>query len=117
MSSHEHLWPDVAEWFAERSVVDDAVEVAIEETGDDATDDTPDAAVAEDVETTDADVAGTDLQELDGIGPAYASRLEAAGIGTVETLADAEPAVVAADTDIDEGRIRGWIDAAGGRTS
>jgi len=119
-SSHEHLWPAVAKWFAERSVVDDedeAVEVPIEETGDDADDETTDAAVVEDVETTEDDVPGTDLQELDGIGPAYASRLEAAGIESIAELADAEPAVVAADTDIDEGRIRRWIDAANERTS
>jgi len=108
-SSHENLWPDVAEWFAERSVDDAAVEIEIEQSPET---ETPDPAVAEDVETTEADVAGTDLQELDGIGPAYASRLEAAGIPSVEALADAEPAVVAADTDIDEGRLRRWIDAA-----
>jgi polyhydroxyalkanoate synthase len=119
-SSHEHLWPAVAEWFAERSVVDDedeAVEVPIEETGDDADGDGTDAAVVEDVETTEDDAPGTDLQELDGIGPAYASRLEAAGIGSIAELADAEPAIVAADTDIDEGRIRRWIDAANERAS
>jgi polyhydroxyalkanoate synthase len=117
-STHEHLWPAVADWFAERSVVesepveddgdDEAVEVPIEETGAD-----------EDVSAgaTDADATDTDLQELDGIGPAYASRLEAAGIDSIETLAGAEPAVVAADTDIDEGRIRRWIDAAAERTA
>jgi polyhydroxyalkanoate synthase len=113
-STHENLWPAVADWFAERSVAedDDGVEVPIGETTEPDDADVPDAAVAEDVETTEADVTGTDLQELDGIGPAYASRLEAAGIHVVEDLADAEPAVVAADTDIDEGRIRRWIDAA-----
>jgi len=112
-STHENLWPAVAEWFAERSgTEDDAAEMSVDGTGD-----TPDAAVAEDVETTEQDVSGTDLQELDGIGPAYASRLEAAGLYFVEDLADAEPAVVAADTDIDEGRLRRWIDAATDRTA
>jgi polyhydroxyalkanoate synthase len=115
-SSHEHLWPEVAEWFAERSVVesaseseDAAVEVPIEEVGDES---------GGDADATDAesDADGTDLQELDGIGPAYASRLEAAGIHSIEELAAAEPAIVAADTDIDEGRLRRWIDAAGDRS-
>ena len=129
-STHEHLWPAVADWFAERSVVeseaveddgdgaveddeDGAVEVPIEETGDEDADEDVDASA----ENTDADTTGTDLQELDGIGPAYASRLEAAGIDSVETLAGAEPAIVAADTDIDEGRLRRWIDAAAERTA
>jgi polyhydroxyalkanoate synthase len=117
-SSHEHLWPAVAEWFAERSVADDeAVEVPIEETDDDADGDGTDAAVVEDVETSEDDAPGTDLQELDGIGPAYASRLEAAGLGSIAELADAEPAVVAVETDIDEGRLRRWIDAANDRAS
>jgi len=109
-SSHEHLWPEVAEWFAERSVVepeseseDDGVEVPIEE--------------SDGADATDPDEMGTDLQELDGIGPAYASRLEAAGIDSIEALVAAEPAIVAADTDIDEGRIRRWIGAADDRPS
>ncbi|MFB6256729.1 MAG: helix-hairpin-helix domain-containing protein, partial [Haloplanus sp.] len=119
-STHEHLWPAVADWFAERSVAesgavedDGAVEVPIEETDNGDAGEDADASAGD----TDADTAGTDLQELDGVGPAYASRLEAAGIDSVETLAGAEPAIVAADTDIDEGRIRRWIDAAAERTA
>ena len=114
-STHEHLWPDVADWFAERSV--DAADESSEAVAEPPEADTPDAAVAEDVETTEADVAGTDLQELDGIGPAYAERLTGAGITSVEALADAEPATLSADADIDEGRIRGWIEAANEHTS
>ncbi|WP_251343874.1 class III poly(R)-hydroxyalkanoic acid synthase subunit PhaC [Haloplanus halophilus] len=114
-STHEHLWPEVAEWFAERSV-DEAD--ADSGTADEAPEsDTPDAAVAEDVETTEADVAGTDLQELDGIGPAYAERLHDAGVDSVEALADADAATLSADSGIDEGRIRRWIDAATERTA
>jgi polyhydroxyalkanoate synthase len=113
-STHENLWPAVAEWFADRSNVE-AVDAPDDEASDET--DAPDAAVVEDVETTEEDVAGTDLQELDGIGPAYASRLEATGIRSIEALADAEPAVLAAETDIDEGRLRRWIDAATERTA
>jgi len=112
-STHENLWPAVAEWFADRSNVE-PVEVPDDEPDDEGS---PDAAIVEDVETTEEDVSDTDLQELDGIGPAYASRLEAAGIHSVEELADAEPAVVAAETDIDEGRLRRWIDTANERTA
>ncbi|MFB6101329.1 MAG: class III poly(R)-hydroxyalkanoic acid synthase subunit PhaC [Haloplanus sp.] len=112
-STHENLWPAVGEWFGERSAVEVDPDIEPEEP----TAHTPDAAVTEDVETTETDVAGTDLQVLDGIGPAYASRLETAGVATVEALADADPAVLSAEADIDEGRIRGWIEAATERTS
>ncbi|SDZ84568.1 polyhydroxyalkanoate synthase [Haloplanus vescus] len=112
-SSHENLWPAVAEWFAERSGDVAAEEPSAVDTGEA----TPDAAVTEDVETTAEDVSVTNLQELDGVGPAYASRLEGAGIVSVEDLADAEPAVLSQEAGIDEGRIRRWIEAATERTS
>jgi polyhydroxyalkanoate synthase len=112
-STHEHLWPDVAGWFAERSTDEPMPDAVVEATGTDS----PDAAVAEDVETTETDVAGTDLQELDGIGPAYAERLESAGVVSVEALTDAEPAELSVDADIDEGRVRRWIEAANERTA
>ena len=117
-STHENLWPAVAEWFAERSG-NEAVDVEVEESGNEDEDEgeAPDAAIVEDVETTEEDVAGTNLQELDGIGPAYAARLEGAGIVSVEELAEAEPAVVATEAGIDEARVRRWIDAAAERTS
>ncbi|WP_257628498.1 class III poly(R)-hydroxyalkanoic acid synthase subunit PhaC [Haloplanus salinarum] len=114
-STHEHLWPNVADWFAERSI-DPVDDEPSEPAAEPPEADTPDAAVAEDVETTEADVADTDLQELDGIGPAYAERLTGAGVTSVEALADAEPATLSAEADIDEGRIRGWIEAANERT-
>jgi len=112
-SSHENLWPAVAEWFAERSGDVAAEEPSAVDTGEA----TPDAAVTEDVETTAEDVSVTNLQELDGVGPAYASRLEGAGIVSVEDLVDAEPAVLSQEAGIDEGRIRRWIEAATERTS
>ncbi|GAB6862744.1 class III poly(R)-hydroxyalkanoic acid synthase subunit PhaC [Haloplanus litoreus] len=125
-STHEHLWPDVAEWFAERSV-DDGESTDTDAATEAPETDTPDAAVAEDVDTTEADVteedgtaadvAGTDLQELDGIGPAYAERLASAGVASVEALVDAEAATLSAESGIDEGRIRRWIDDASERTA
>jgi polyhydroxyalkanoate synthase len=116
-STHEHLWPDVAEWFAERSVdadADGSAPAAESEAPEAAT---SDAAVAEDADTPDEDASGTDLQELDGIGPAYAERLESAGVTSVEALADADAATLSADAGIDEGRIRRWIDAAAAHTA
>jgi len=110
-STHENLWPAVAEWFAQRSG-DEATETEPPEAVEEETD----AAVVEDVETTEEDVAVTNLQELDGVGPAYASRLEGAGIVSVEDLAEADAAVVAQESGIDEGRVRRWIETAAERS-
>ncbi|MFB6108803.1 MAG: class III poly(R)-hydroxyalkanoic acid synthase subunit PhaC [Haloplanus sp.] len=98
-SSHANLWPAVADWLAERSEID----AESDETSDD------EAAGGD--EASD-EPAGTDLQTLDGIGPAYAERLHAAGVDSVEELAEADPVVVAADADVDEGRVRRWVDEA-----
>jgi polyhydroxyalkanoate synthase len=100
-STHEELWPAVADWFAERSVVGSEADDAPAETSE---------------EADDAD-AGTDLQTIDGIGPAYASRLASAGVDSVEALADADPVVLAADADVDEARVRTWVESAIDRTS
>ncbi|MEF8851453.1 MAG: helix-hairpin-helix domain-containing protein [Haloarculaceae archaeon] len=58
--------------------------------------------------------AGVDLEEIKGIGPAYAHRLREAGIEDVAALAAADPAEVADRTDLGEGRLRKWIDRVGG---
>jgi polyhydroxyalkanoate synthase len=100
-STHEDLWPAVADWFAERSAVENETDAA-EETN------------VTDEET--AENTGTDLQELGGIGPAYAEQLRSAGIDSVEALADADPAELSAAADLDEKRVRGWITAASDRT-
>ncbi|WP_338742103.1 class III poly(R)-hydroxyalkanoic acid synthase subunit PhaC [Haloplanus salilacus] len=106
-STHEDLWPAVADWFAERSVVE-SEDAEVDEAAEDVED--PEGAEG-------ADDPGTDLQELSGIGPAYAERLRSAGVDAVEDLADADPVELSVDADIDEGRIRGWITAASERTS
>ena len=58
-----------------------------------------------------------DLETIDGIGPAYAGRLRDAGVETVSDLLRADADRLAAETDIAEARIRGWIDAAGDRAA
>lgn len=52
------------------------------------------------------------VDTIDGIGPAYAERLEAAGVGTVGELAAADPSRLAADTDISEKRVTDWVERA-----
>ena len=49
---------------------------------------------------------------LNGIGPAYAERLEDAGVDTVAELATADAADLADETGLGEGRIANWIEQA-----
>jgi polyhydroxyalkanoate synthase len=98
-SSHERLWPAVADWFADRSNDADRSTTAPADDG------------------TERGAGETDLQMLEGIGPAYADRLADAGVTSVEALADADPATLATETGIAAGRVRGWIDAARERSA
>ncbi|ELY74767.1 helix-hairpin-helix domain-containing protein [Natrinema pallidum] len=84
---------------------DDADAAAEETASDPSVDDT--AATTEPDETTQEPV-----DEIKGIGPAYADRLAGAGVDTVGELADADAAELADRTDISEKRIQGWIDRA-----
>jgi polyhydroxyalkanoate synthase len=63
------------------------------------------------------DAHGTSLQEIQGIGPAYAEQLQEAGIDTAEELTEADPAVTAEATDISEDRLTEWVDGAADLTS
>jgi predicted flap endonuclease-1-like 5' DNA nuclease len=79
--------------------------------------DTGDAA-AESAET-DAEASppgeGVDLEEVKGIGPAYADRLRDAGIEDVAALGAADAADLAERSDMGEGRLRKLIDRAKSR--
>ena len=77
-------------------------------------DETPDSA-AETAETDAEDeAAGSDepTDVLNGIGPAYAERLEDAGIENVADLAGADAAALAEETGLGEGRVANWIEQA-----
>ena len=58
------------------------------------------------------DTHGTDLEEIKGIGPAYADRLRNAGIDTAEELAEADGAAVGEEIDVSEDRVVEWIERA-----
>ena len=133
-SSHEDVWPRVAEWFYEKSPVEgEEVGVAVgnESAGDTGGADTaadvqggsgpetPEAAEAideedeTDVEAAVAEAAAAgDLQSIDGIGPTYAERLREAGIDGLAALAAADPEAVAEATDVSVDRAEAWVDRA-----
>jgi polyhydroxyalkanoate synthase len=94
--SHAELWPEVCDWFEARSDVDgdstetqddDAVEIAIDE-------------------------EGAELEDLSGVGPAYADRLRDAGVGSMAELAAADAEGLADETGIGASRLQDWIDQA-----
>jgi polyhydroxyalkanoate synthase len=118
----------VAAWFAERSVLDgddstDAVEIEIDEPEPDAADEavdaengTADAPGASD-DTDEAAFDDTDLDQVRGVGPAYAERLREAGVDTVSALAAADAAELGERIDVGPSRVADWIDHATELTS
>jgi predicted flap endonuclease-1-like 5' DNA nuclease len=77
------------------------------EEADDGDDDDDDASGG------DAAAEPDDLTEIKGVGPAYADRLEDAGVTTFAGLAEADPEELAAATDLSPKRVGRWIDRAG----
>jgi polyhydroxyalkanoate synthase len=141
-SSHEDVWPRVAEWYYEKSPVEEdaaaGVDVDVEGSGgvdraaeveggsgpetpesaesevDDPGSETDESANGTDIETTVSEaVADDDLRSLEGIGPTYAGRLREAGIDGVAALADADPETVADAAGVSVSRAEAWIDRAG----
>jgi predicted flap endonuclease-1-like 5' DNA nuclease len=70
------------------------------------------AADDEDATETADEGSTAPVTDIKGIGPAYADRLADIGIETVGELAAADAADIAADTDLSESRISGWIERA-----
>lgn len=58
------------------------------------------------------DAVAAELQDIDGVGPAYAERLREAGIGEVTELAAADPESLAAAVERSEATVADWIDQA-----
>lgn len=87
------------------------------EVGSDPADATPedDESETETESTEDAEPEPDDLTEIKGVGPAYADRLNDAGITTFAALADADADELAAETDLSPKRVGRWIDRAADR--
>ena len=141
-SSHRDVWPRVAEWYIEKSTDDPERLAAVEEAVEEATDqigieeidvdiETDEAIIEEEAEAIEEAVAeeadeeiedeavgpagteGSDLEELDGIGPTYAERLREADIRTVAELAEADADAVAEAAEVGTTRAEDWIRQAG----
>ncbi|MFD1586578.1 class III poly(R)-hydroxyalkanoic acid synthase subunit PhaC [Halorientalis brevis] len=124
-SSHKDVWPEVCDWFHERSEAADELdeEEAAEIEIDDATDggdgsaggDVIDAEETSQVDNADEQATLTgdgtaDVESVDGIGPTYAERLRDAGIETTTDLAAADAATVAEVAEVSESRAQDWLD-------
>ncbi|WP_193309933.1 helix-hairpin-helix domain-containing protein [Halorubrum halophilum] len=117
---------DESESIDDQPIGDEAAEPADDESADEteladeteeAADDEPAAAeseeVADDERDDDAAESGVAVEEIKGIGPAYAERLADIGIETVADLAAADAEAVAEGTSVGEKRAATWIDRAG----
>jgi polyhydroxyalkanoate synthase len=140
-SSHRDVWPRVAEWYIEKSTDDpehlDAVETAVEEATDQIGIEEIDVEIETDVEAIETEAGaieeavaeeaseeieaesvgpagteGSDLEEVDGIGPTYAERLRDDGIRTIAELAEADPEDIASFAGVGTARAEDWIQQA-----
>jgi polyhydroxyalkanoate synthase len=120
-SSHEDVWPRVAEWYYEKSPVGDGADAGTEEPAaeveveiEDAEDASASDDAGTDVEAAVAEaVADGDLESVNGIGPTYAERLREAGIDGLAALAVADPEAVAEAAEVPVSRAEDWIGQAG----
>ncbi|WP_018258076.1 DUF4332 domain-containing protein [Halomicrobium katesii] len=90
-------------------------EPASEQADADTDDESETTAAAATPEPTDDDSPVDDdapVTEIKGVGPAYAERLENAGISTVSELAAADADELGEATDLSPNRISGWIEQA-----
>ncbi|WP_436928366.1 class III poly(R)-hydroxyalkanoic acid synthase subunit PhaC [Halosimplex halobium] len=123
-SSHEEVWPEVCEWYADRSETaeeeaegaadaaePDDVTAAEEAAEAEAAEDGPAAEEEAVAETTAEDEPDSpDVDTVDGIGPTYADRLRDAGIATVADMLQSEPAEVADITGASVSRVEDWFE-------
>ncbi|MFD1645316.1 class III poly(R)-hydroxyalkanoic acid synthase subunit PhaC [Haloarchaeobius litoreus] len=115
--SHAELWPDVCDWFGERMVDDTGAVSTPTADAEPATD--ADASEESDGSSVEIEVEGTeasDLEDVDGIGPAYAERLRDAGVDSIAALAAADAVELAETADLPVSRVEDWVDAATAHT-
>jgi polyhydroxyalkanoate synthase len=104
-ASVAEIQEEAAEQVGEESAEDESVE------HDEEVIDGDEAVAAEDEPETDlADETAESVDTVSGIGPTYAERLEAAGIGTTADLADYDAAELADIAETNESRAQDWLD-------
>lgn len=81
----------------------------------DETDAETESATAEDGAPEAAEAESEPVQDIKGIGPAYAERLGNVDVHTVADLAAADAESIAAETDISETRVEEWVNRAKAR--
>lgn len=90
--------------------------VSVESEDDEAVEAETDAVVEGETAEVERDAtkpdAGASVTTIKGIGDAYADRLAAAGVESIDALADADAETLSDDTGISEKRLQRWIDRA-----
>ncbi|PSQ64223.1 MAG: class III poly(R)-hydroxyalkanoic acid synthase subunit PhaC [Halobacteriales archaeon SW_8_66_22] len=97
-TAHDRLWPDVCEWYGDRSE-------SLEERGETA------PGTDDDKPSMDGTAGNGEapVETVRGVGPTYADRLAAAGIETVGDLREHDPKLLAAITDTSPVRAETWL--------
>ena len=98
-SSQSAVWPTVAQWYHDVSDGARASSDAVEET---------DGAETDGQRDEQSDASAT-VETIDGIGPTYADRLAAAGIETVEDLAEYDAEALAEIAQTTTARAEDWL--------
>jgi polyhydroxyalkanoate synthase len=99
----------------DEDVVEDVVEDETAEAdagGEAAEESVADADKPVEEESDPAATEGSEIEEIDGIGPTYAERLRAAGVGTIAQLVDPDAAEIAEAAGVSESRAADWQDQA-----
>ncbi|WP_436925907.1 class III poly(R)-hydroxyalkanoic acid synthase subunit PhaC [Halosimplex amylolyticum] len=124
-SSHDEVWPEVCEWYADRAPETDEESSETAGAAADPDDVTPAEEAAEEeaaepgpaaeeeaVAETAAEDEPTspDVDTVAGIGPTYADRLHEANITTVADLAASDPVDVADITGAPVSRVEDWFE-------
>jgi len=102
-SSHEDVWPEVCEWFHEKSRSDDGADTDVESEVADIQAEAAEAVASD-------DTAAADVESVSGVGPTFAERLRGAGIETTADLAAHDAAELAEIAETSESRVEDWLD-------
>ena len=117
-SSHSDVWPEVAEWYFEKSPADPVEADSTDASPDDAVQIEIDDDLSADADTAEADEADAEtvddsdtesVETLAGIGPTYAERLGDAGLGTVDALGAADAETIAEVANVSVTQAEEWL--------